>query len=311
MELLVVLSLSNRNSFNLSSMKNTFLLLVFFFNLLPCFEKGSISFSGPVRVSAQTVGEELSPVAVCGHNEYTDIQTLANCMKEVLVCREMVNCDTNAIVEIIECSTMIEEIPGCQEWPDEPCSSCDCDPTLYGCGGVGTSPSTNPGLPSNDRIVVGRDGGVYHDVTIRFTLALGDAADEGCRLAAEGESRFPDNPQALQAWKTAVFYEMVHHMAPWDIKQPGRGYSDDELGNPMSIYNGSIMRNDSYGNMVYGYIAASLGLSMDFVTSAAGMQQVFGSGAGAPDWSNMSGFFDEADDTMNIEIGYGKFAGCP
>ncbi|MBX2897710.1 MAG: hypothetical protein KF763_19875 [Cyclobacteriaceae bacterium] len=115
------------------------------------------------------------------------------------------------------------------------------------------------------------------------------------------------NPLNKQIEKYRFFKNTIGHMKPFDIKQPGKGFSEAEIGRT-SIFEGNEYDWTAYGNINYGYAARIFGISLDDALTAAGLQQVFGSGEGNPDWSNWEGMFDEQMDTDMINMGFNFIA---
>jgi hypothetical protein len=98
------------------------------------------------------------------------------------------------------------------------------------------------------------------------------------------------------------FFENVKTNAPFDIKQPGKGYSPKELGGHYAYYNGQPFRFDDFGNYNFGVAARAYGLPLTFAVGGAGLYQTFWSRT--PDFTNPFGFFDHKRDTQMIIMGY-------
>ncbi|MFY7733270.1 MAG: polymorphic toxin type 44 domain-containing protein, partial [Bacteroidia bacterium] len=130
------------------------------------------------------------------------------------------------------------------------------------------------------------------------------------------------------------FQERVTDKGLFDLKQPGKGFSEAEIGR-YSFYEGKLFRFDDYGNYNYGVAAKAFGFSETTAKFGAGINQFWKtfnfesdnsafSGRGdvlnfgiklnlntqyiKNDWypTNISGFSDDPKDTYMITIGFNK-----
>lgn len=101
--------------------------------------------------------------------------------------------------------------------------------------------------------------------------------------------------------KLRFFANMVKTGAPFDIKQPGKGFSFNEIGKK-AIFEGKVYEFDDFGNINFGYAAKIFGIPLDEAVKSAGIYQTLSQGN--PDYSNWEGFFDATKDTRNIKFGY-------
>ncbi|MDR7130954.1 hypothetical protein J2X69_003313 [Algoriphagus sp. 4150] len=108
-------------------------------------------------------------------------------------------------------------------------------------------------------------------------------------------------PGNKKAEKLKFFAKMVKTNAPFDIKQPGKGFSAEEIGR-QAIFEGKQYDFDDFGNINFGYAAKVFGISLGDAVKAAGIYQTLFQGN--PDYRNMEGFFDATKDTRNIKFGY-------
>lgn len=110
------------------------------------------------------------------------------------------------------------------------------------------------------------------------------------------------NPLTTLDKKLSYFRSQVGTKKPFDIKQPGRGFSREDLKSDFAIYDGQIMKYDDFGNYNYGVAAAAFGIPLQWAIWAAGYNQTVETMK--PDWSNPEGAFDIKRDTENIIKGY-------
>ena len=103
--------------------------------------------------------------------------------------------------------------------------------------------------------------------------------------------------------KLRFFANSIGYKKLFDIKQPGKGFSEDEIG-LYSTFEGSEYHFTAYGNINYGYAAKIFGFALNVALKAAGLNQVFGNGEGEPNWGNLEGLFDEYTDSDMIKKGY-------
>lgn len=104
-----------------------------------------------------------------------------------------------------------------------------------------------------------------------------------------------------RALKLAFFGSEVGTNKPYDIKQPGKGFSPGEIGTT-ARYNGAMYRYDDFGNIGYGVAARALGLTYFEAIVGAGYNQTIQTRT--PDWSNPTGYFDETRDTQMVRLGF-------
>ncbi|HEY9047906.1 MAG TPA: RHS repeat-associated core domain-containing protein, partial [Ohtaekwangia sp.] len=104
-----------------------------------------------------------------------------------------------------------------------------------------------------------------------------------------------------RAAKLRFFKSQVGTKKPYDIKQPGKGFSPREIG-LQAIYNGITYNYDDFGNINYGVAARALGLTCSEAVAGAGYNQTFQTRT--PEWSNPGGFFDHSRDTQMIKFGF-------
>ena len=158
-----------------------------------------------------------------------------------------------------------------------------------------------------------------HNVSHRFKLTMVNTKNYFCKWRKILEDRH--GPITSYFHKLKFFYDMVKHKAPFDIKQDGKGYSERELEDQRAVFcegitgssNCDYYRFDDFGNINYGVAAEALGIARGDAMSGAGFQQLLGEGFGDVDFSNVEGFFDEAQDTQMIKKGFGEFydlGGC-
>ena len=140
-------------------------------------------------------------------------------------------------------------------------------------------------------------GGDYPDLTSKYNSTL-----EGTySFFTEKRNLFEKGQLPSGLVKLSFFASQVGNNKPYDIKQPGKGYSPEEIGARYAYYNGQKFRYDDFGNYNYGYAAATLGLSLRMSLFGAGVNQVL---KGNADWTNWKGFFDHSRDTEYIIKGY-------
>jgi hypothetical protein len=100
--------------------------------------------------------------------------------------------------------------------------------------------------------------------------------------------------------KLCLFYYYTNTNSYFDLKH--KGWGRKELGE-YSMFNNHKMRFDDYGNYNFGSAAKYMKLSLMWAKLGAGINQLF-PGEGVPDFSNWKGFFDNKNDTHQIEMGY-------
>jgi hypothetical protein len=94
------------------------------------------------------------------------------------------------------------------------------------------------------------------------------------------------------------------------LKYKGHGYSSYDLGGDMAIYNGQVYDFDDFGNITFGIAAAAYGFPEEFALAGAGFYQVY---SGTSNWSFISSYFDDPNDSEMISLGYSLFyenGGC-
>ena len=109
------------------------------------------------------------------------------------------------------------------------------------------------------------------------------------------------NKYELLKAKLEFFKSQVGTGKPFDIKQPGKSFSQEEIGSK-AIFNGSEYNFDDFGNMNYGLAARAFGLNLITAIAGAGYNQTFQTKT--PDFSNPLGFFDHKRDTIMIIKGF-------
>lgn len=72
--------------------------------------------------------------------------------------------------------------------------------------------------------------------------------------------------------KRDFFRSQVTDGGPFDIKQPGEGFSKAETGE-YSFYEGKLFRYDDFGNFNYGTAARAYGFSQTTALLGAGINQ--------------------------------------
>jgi hypothetical protein len=101
--------------------------------------------------------------------------------------------------------------------------------------------------------------------------------------------------------KLKFFKDQVGTKMPFDIKQPGKGFSPQEIG-LKATYKGKVYNYDDFGNINYGVAAKAFGLGLFTAIAGAGYNQTVQ--FKSPDLSNPFGFFDHKRDTIMIIIGF-------
>ncbi|WP_276374884.1 Ig-like domain-containing protein [Chryseolinea sp. H1M3-3] len=142
------------------------------------------------------------------------------------------------------------------------------------------------------------------DATKKFSKTLAETRMYFSSKYKEYDKLYKDpeiDPLVILSMQLAHFTEKVKTGAPYDIKQPGKGYSPGELGGQFAWYNGRLMRFDDFGNYNYGAAAKSFGLPLELALLGAGLNQV---SKGNADYGNMDGYFDHARDTLMIVNGF-------
>lgn len=157
------------------------------------------------------------------------------------------------------------------------------------------------------------------NVTERFENDMDEALIQFCQTGNDF-TQLLENYSALNYIFTypqdfidymTYFINQVKGGGPWDLKYEGHGYSKGELNNMESaVFNGEEYRRDDFGNITFGIAAAAYGFPIEFAKTGAGLYQLYKQNS---EWSYISSYFDDPQDSQMIELGYNYFyemGGC-
>ena len=132
---------------------------------------------------------------------------------------------------------------------------------------------------------VSDDGHIYCDITDRLNKAMRDNAAD-----------FNSKIYLTAGVKLFAFVMSVKTGAKYDLK-----FTWNLDKNVTYFYSGTRLRYDDIGNIHFGYLGASIGYSLLFLKSGAGIYQIY---SGTSTWEYVSSFFDDPQDSAMIEWGY-------
>jgi RHS repeat-associated protein len=177
--------------------------------------------------------------------------------------------------------------------------------------------------------IAGNGPGQIGDVTDKFNTQIGQTKSFFEQKGREIDAQTGYIGGIFDSKKRNFFQQQVTDKGPFDIKQPGKGFSQGEIGF-YSFYEGKLFRYDDYGNFNYGVAAKAFGFSQTTALLGAGINQFWKTfdvvstknprgDIAQPtlhikynmdyirnNWypSNMSGFTDDPRDSHMIRTGY-------
>lgn len=167
--------------------------------------------------------------------------------------------------------------------------------------GLGARGKETPVTPEGDKAETTEP--IIPDLTEQFDATLAETKNHFEAKAKEFQERIDAGLagegflEEMNGW----FLGQVMPGARFDLKKPGHGYSQQEIGNEWARYRGKVFHFDDFGNYNYGVAAKAFGFSLEWAKIAAGLAQIISDGGHA---NNPDGAFDWRSDTQMIIKGY-------